>query len=184
MLHLYLEAPFAACRAFTAGWYRPTATFLTPSAIYGLLLNVAGIESRLREGDPAHDGRTPASYVRSGLPACKLALGVPGDGFPLVQSVYQQLHNYPVGASGVARAAECYGNKYFISPVRREFLSDLRAIISLDGAPDLENGIRRGLRGESPNDRYGLPFMGDNSFLLDRLEEVALASDRFPTVRW
>ena len=32
MITLYVEAPFAACRTFTAGWYRPTATFLTPSA--------------------------------------------------------------------------------------------------------------------------------------------------------
>ena len=42
MLCLYVQAPFAACRTFTAGWYRPTATFLTPSAAYGLILNVAG----------------------------------------------------------------------------------------------------------------------------------------------
>ena len=41
MLTLYIEAPFAVCRTFTAGWYRPTATFLTPSAVYGLLLNLA-----------------------------------------------------------------------------------------------------------------------------------------------
>ena len=33
MLALYIEAPFAVCRTFTAGWYRPTATFLTPSAL-------------------------------------------------------------------------------------------------------------------------------------------------------
>jgi CRISPR-associated protein Cst2 len=51
-----LDAPFAAFRPYTAGWFRPTAAFLTPSAAYGLLLNVAGIESRLREEDPDHDG--------------------------------------------------------------------------------------------------------------------------------
>src|SRR5438552_2555013 len=77
MLCLYVEAPFATCRTFTAGWYRPTATFLTPSAAYGLLLNIAGIESRLREEDPEHDGKTPASLIRPGLPRVQLALGVP-----------------------------------------------------------------------------------------------------------
>jgi CRISPR-associated protein Cas5t len=41
-----MEAPFAAFRTFTAGSYRPTAEFITPSAAYGLLLNVAGIEMR------------------------------------------------------------------------------------------------------------------------------------------
>ncbi len=54
MLALYIEAPFAACRTFTAGWYRPSATFLTPSAAYGLLLNLAGIETRLPEQDERH----------------------------------------------------------------------------------------------------------------------------------
>ena len=77
MLCLYLQAPFAACRTFTAGWYRPTATFLTPSAAYGLLLNIAGIESRLYEHDPNHDGSAPATLTRPGLPAARLALGVP-----------------------------------------------------------------------------------------------------------
>jgi len=61
MLWLRIEAPFATCRTFTAGWYRPTATFLTPSAAYGLVLNLAGIDSRLREGAEGHDGKTPAT---------------------------------------------------------------------------------------------------------------------------
>ena len=68
MMSLYVQAPFAACRTFTAGWYRPTATFLTPSAAYGLILNVAGVESRLREEDDRHDGKVPATLTRSGLP--------------------------------------------------------------------------------------------------------------------
>jgi CRISPR-associated protein Cas5t len=183
MLQLYLEAPFAACRTFTAGWFRPTATFLTPSAAYGLLLNLAGIESRLREGEDGHDGRTPASYLRQGLPVCKLALGLPGDSFPVLQSVYQQLHNYPVGQSGAGRAEDCRGNKYNIAPVRREFLSGLKALVALDGPPEMEEAVRRGLRGEGSAERYGVPFLGDNSFLLDYLEEVALA-ERFSSIRW
>jgi CRISPR-associated protein Cas5t len=180
MLWLYIEAPFAACRTFSAGWYRPTATFLTPSAAYGLVLNLAGIDSRLREGEDGHDGKTPASLVRSGLPAMKLALGVlatPGkksveedlDAFPRVQSVYQQLHNYPVGASGRERAAECFGNKYNITPVRREFLTDLRAVVGIkDADAEFVARLHRGLAGELP--RYGVPFLGDNNFLLDRAE--------------
>src|SRR5215213_7054894 len=101
MLRLYLKAPFASCRTFTAGWYRPTATFLTPSAAYGLVLNVAAIESRLYEHEEGHDGRTPASLMRPGLPAVRLAVAALPDGgragLPRVQSLYQQLHNYPVG---------------------------------------------------------------------------------------
>src|SRR5262245_41167424 len=172
MLCLYLQAPFAVCRTFTAGWYRPTATFLTPSAAYGLLLNVAGIESRLREGEAGRDGGVPASLMRPGLPAARLALGAPKGDRPYIRvaTVYQQLHNYPVGSSGQERAEAARGNKYNITPVRRELLSDLRAFVVVD-APELEIRVLRGLRGELNEGRYGLPFLGDNNFLLDRLEE-------------
>ncbi len=175
MLCLYLEAPFAACRSFTAGWYRPTATFLTPSAAYGLILNIAGIESRLREEEESHDGKTPATLLRPGLPKVRIALGVPAgeklDAFPLVQTIYQQLHNYPVGTSGQERAESAKGNKYNITPIRREFLAGLRAVLCLDGNPELEARVRRGLRGDFNSSRYGIPFLGDNQFLIDRLEE-------------
>lgn len=194
MMCLYIQAPFAVCRTFTAGWYRPTATFLTPSAAYGLILNIAGIESRLREEDPNHDGSAPASLMRPGLPKARLALGAPthvcaderraelpdAERFPRVHTVYQQLHNYPVGASGQERAESAHGNKYNITPVRREFLSDLRACICLDGNPDLEDSVRCGLRGDRNEGRYGLPFLGDNAFLLDRMEERSSV----PSAHW
>lgn len=194
MLALYLEAPFAVCRTFTAGWYRPTATFLTPSAAYGLLLNVAGVETRLREENENHSGKVPATLMRAGLPAVKLAIGAPAvrrlknawddvaeeDRYPRVQSLYQQLHNYPVGASGGDRAASTFGNKYNITPVRREVLVNLRAVIVLDGNQSLEQGIIRGLNGQSSSGRYGLPFVGDNSFLPDRIERV----DDLPATHW
>lgn len=185
MHYLYVEAPFAAFRTFTAGWYRPTATFLTPSAAYGLLLNIAGIESRLREGEDGHDGKTPASLLRPDLPAVRLAVGVPTfrvrgagrvekcdqgvDPFPRVQTVYQQLHNYPVGTSGKERAESCRGNKYNITPVRREYLTDVRAVIAWEGDDERWERVERGLRGELNDRRYGVPFLGDNAFLIDRL---------------
>ena len=63
MLTIYLEAPFAAFRVFSAGWYRPTSTFLSPSAAYGLLMNIAGVETRLAEESEEHDGKTPAQVA-------------------------------------------------------------------------------------------------------------------------
>jgi CRISPR-associated protein Cas5t len=209
MLLVYVEAPFAAFRTFTAGWYRPTATFITPSAAYGLLLNVAGIETRLREGEEGHDGNTPASLIRDGLPAATVALGVAmfrlcssrrvpvmgADVFPRVQTVYQQLHNYPVGKGnkvddpenpgqkiyqGDVAARRSGGNKYNITPVRREFLSDVRAVIAVRTDADTEDLIRRGLSGDPPGTRYGVPFLGDNAFLIDRLELLTEAGP----VRW
>ena len=192
MKFFYISAPFAACRSFTAGWYRPTAPFLTPSAIYGLILNVAGIESRLREEDPGHDGSVPSSLSQFDLPKVEIAIGVPasahnGSGatseteFPRVQSVYQQLHNYPVGKeTGKHHVAACYGNKHNITPVRREFLSDVHALVAMRGNLELEERVVRGLNGEFNQERYGIPFLGDNSFLLDRFEELYEA----PPTRW
>lgn len=176
MLCLYLEAPFAVCRTFTAGWYRPTATFLTPSAAYGLVLNVAGIESRLTEEGPGHGGRVPASLTRPGLPKLRIALGATplrddSPHLPRVQTVYQQLHNYPVGAAAGVAADRAHGAKNNITPVRRELLVGLRAVVCLDGNEELETRVRQGLAGLWNTDRYGLPFVGDNQFLPDRLEE-------------
>jgi CRISPR-associated protein Cas5t len=201
MLSLYIEAPFAACRTFTAGWYRPTATFLTPSMMYGLLLNLAGVETRLREEDADHPGSPAASLIRPGLPALKIAIGSPvvrrvqtktvaeAEQYPRVQTIYQQLHNYPVGDSpakkGQPRPSQlgflrAKGNKYNITPVRREILCDVRAVAVVDGNTEIEGLIRQALRkGASPR-RYGLPFLGDNSFLPDRIETL----DALPPVHW
>ena len=168
-LWLRIDAPFVACRPMVAGWYRPAAAFLSHSAVYGLLLNLAGIESRLWEHEPGHDGKTPASLVRDDLPRCEIALGRVGDP-PRVVSLYQQLHNYPVGASGMPPELS-KGTKNNITPVRRELLHRLHAAVVVRGNDELTAAIRRGLAGNIKG-RYGLPFLGDNNGLPDRLEET------------
>ena len=169
MLRLRIQAPFAAFRPFTAGWYRPTATFLTPSAAYGLALNLAGVETR------RDDGLSAMTVTRFGLPPARIALGAdPAWPLPVVQSLFQQLHNYPVGASGKDRKDDARGNKYNITPVRREFLSGLSVIVVLlfPEHPEIEDQIRSLLRDGVPQgeSRYGLPFLGDNAFLIDKIE--------------
>ena len=174
MIWLTIEAPFAACRPMMAGWHRPTAGFLTHSAVYGLILNVAGVESRLGEHEPGHPGGVPASVTRPGLPSFRLALGLPeGVELPRVGTVFQQLHNYSVAAGNAGIKPEfALGRKNNIAPVRREFLSDLRVVVAIQADEDLIEALRRGLRGECNGRRYGLPFLGDNNFTLDRLEET------------
>lgn len=194
MISLYLEAPFAACRTFTAGWYRPTATFLTPSMIYGLVLNLAGIESRLCEEAKDHPGTAPATLTRPGLPAMRIAIGVPIilrkkstveempelECYPQIQTIYQQLHNYPVGSSGNDRAELTFGNKYNITPVRREILCNVRVVAMVDGGEEIENCVCNTLANGASSSRYGLPFLGDNSFLPDRIDVL----DTLPMINW
>ncbi|CAK8718712.1 Type I-MYXAN CRISPR-associated protein Cas5/Cmx5/DevS [Candidatus Electrothrix laxa] len=167
MLILRLDARFGAFRTFTAGSFRPTAPFITPSAAYGLLLNIAGIDMRY------NDGKSVATLTQSkGLPSVDIALGVRGE-LPRQQSILQQQHNYPVGASGKAYKAMARGNKHNITPVRRAFLSGIHAYIALRADESLEKQVVKGLQGEVPR-AYGLPFIGDNSFLPDRLEVVEM----------
>jgi CRISPR-associated protein Cas5t len=161
MLWLYVQAPFATFRHFTAGSFRSTAPFMTPSAAYGLLLNLAGIEMR-REDD-----RSPTTLIAKDLPDAEIALGAIA--IPERHSLYQQLHNYPVGNTGADHAPACKGSKYNIAPARRAFLSNLRACIGLRGNEALADKVRRGLAGEGQRG-YGLPFFGDNNFLPDRIE--------------
>jgi len=188
ILYVRVLAPFAAFRPLAAGWFRPTAKMVTPSAAYGLLLNFAAIDSRLPEHDEAHDGVSPTTYTQPGLPTARIALGIPASSSsqnrvtnrPTEQIMLQQLHNYPVGKDAGVPKEWTKGNKNNITPVKREFLSDLDVVIAVDATADLCERIQRGLRGDWNGSRYGLPFLGDNSFLLDQVE----VSDKSPSCFW
>ncbi len=171
-LWLRVRAPFAAFRPMQAGAYRSTAPVMTPSAAYGLILNLAGVESRSAEPGPV-------TRTRSELPPLAIAIGLLSE--PGISSLYQQLHGYPVGSSGKDLAVRTHGAKYWIAPVRREVLVDLDVAVGVR-SPNaaLVERVGRGLRGEMGERRYGLPFAGDNNFLIDRIEALAAA----PTARW
>ncbi|NLV45375.1 MAG: CRISPR-associated protein Cas5 [Candidatus Hydrogenedentes bacterium] len=162
MISVYVEAPFAAFRTFVTGYFRPTAGFMTYSAAYGLLMNLAGIEMR------HDDGTSVMTLIKADtLPACRIALGTTT--LPQVQSVYQQLHNYPVGSSGKDGAERTKGGKYNIVPVRRELLCGLQAWIQAECPEEVETALKENISGKS-KERYGLPFLGDNNFLPNRIE--------------
>jgi CRISPR-associated protein Cas5t len=171
-LWLYVRAPFAAYRGMQAGVYRTTAPIIPPSAALGLILNLAGIETR--DAAPA-----VTTQVREDVPRLRIAVGArsPAE----VSTLYQQLHSYPVGNSGKDFKELSHGAKYWIAPVRRELLVGLDAIIGVETSDgQLRDQVRRGLSGELEGDRYGLPFAGDNNLLFDRLELL----DAPPAVRW
>lgn len=159
---LQIRAPFAAFRQFQAGGYRSSYPVIPPSAAYGLVLNFAGIEMR----GPL-DGVT--TVIRSGLPELGIAIGLLSR--PRVEKVFQQLHAYPVGSTASRLGTRTHGAKYLIGPARRELLVGYNGVVGVRTTdPSLAGLIRQGVLGGSGLDRYGLPFLGDNNFMLDEVD--------------
>lgn len=169
---IHLRAPFAAFRWMQAGVYRATSPVIPPSAAWGLVLNLAGIDIR----DRGYKGAVAA--VRPDAPRLELAVGSCREAE--VGTLYQQLHSYPVGNSGKELAGLTHGAKFWIAPVRRELLVGFDAVLGVRGGEDVVGRVSRGLRGELEGGRYGLPFAGDNNLLFDRIEVVPEP----PAARW
>jgi CRISPR-associated protein Cas5t len=63
------------------------------------------------------------------------------------------------------------GAKFWITPVRREILVDFDCQLGVRAEdPALLERMVAGLAGRLDTARYGLPFAGDNNFLLDRID--------------
>lgn len=156
-----MRAPFAAFRWLQAGSYRATSPVIPPSAAWGLVFNLAGIDTR----DPLPHATT---RIRSDAPCLRLAVGMVQE--PEVSVLYQQLHSYPVGNSSKELAPGCRGAKYHVAPVKREILVGFDCVVGV-GCEDgtLQDRVRRGLSEGHPN-QYGLPFAGDNNLLIDRID--------------
>jgi CRISPR-associated protein Cas5t len=168
---LLLDAPFAAFRWLQAGVFRGTFPVIPPSAAWGLALNLASIETRGSVGEVV----TP---IRPEAPHLDIAVGVlrPGQR----SSLYQQLHGYPVGNSGGDLQARARGQKYWIAPARRELVVGFQCVVGIRGPAPLLDRIPQGLAGTLEDDRYGLPFAGDNQFLFNRIDVVGPPED----ARW
>jgi CRISPR-associated protein Cas5t len=164
VLWLEIQAPFAAFRGFQAGVYRATSPIMPPSAAFGLVLNLAGIEMR---------DLTPGvtTLIRKDLPMLEIALGTMPDINSEVCTLYQQLHSYPVGNSGKDDLKpRTHGAKFWITPVKRELLVGFHMAIGVRGEDDLLEKVKLGLSGGLDEPRYGLPFAGDNNLLFDRID--------------
>lgn len=168
-MFLRLKAPFAAFRPGDLSRvpvaYRPTTPVPSPSIVYGLLLNLAGIEQR-------GDLMSPITPIRDNLPAMEIAIGIPQGSQPETAIVSQQLHQYLVGNSDKELSKKTKGAKPWIAPARREVLVNLHLIIGVKADRELCDRIVAGLNGELDEPRYGLPFAGDNNFLFDSIEMV------------
>ncbi len=172
-LYLRLEAPVAAWRWLQAGVFRGTFPVIPPSAAWGLVLNLAGIETR----GSLQEVVTP---IRADAPSLEIAVGFDAEHPGIKSSLYQQLHSYPVGNSGAELKGRAHGAKYWIAPARREVLIDQISFVGVRGPAELLDRIGPGLRGELQEPRYGLPFAGDNQFLYSRIDLL----EESPRARW
>ncbi len=166
-----MQAPFAAFRWMQAGVYRGTSPVIPPSAAWGLVLNIASVETRAA-------GAGVTTLVRPDAPALRLAVGSVNGPEPEVASLYQQLHGYPVGNASKGFAQGARGAKYHIAPARRELLVGLDAVIGVETTDEtLLQRLRLGLAGALPDARYGVLFAGDNNLMVDRVTLDTVAPD-------
>lgn len=176
-MFLLLKAPFASFRSFQSGSYRSTTPVPSPSTVYGILLNLAGIEQRTAIDQPI-------TLIRNDLPEMEIAIGIPNSSHPETSILSQQLHSYRVGSDAKTKefSARTYGNKYWIAPVRREVLVDVEIIVGIKADQELCDRIIKGLNGELDESRYGLPFAGDNNFLFDDIRVIP--DKNIPFAKW
>jgi len=163
MLFLYFKAPFGAFRAFQSIEMVATADFVTYSAAYGLLLGLAGINRDRKEE----------------FKGARIALGTWKEKLPVRGRSYQQLHWVKTeGRKSKAKGGETLpeaferskGTKPDIRAVWREYLAGLQGYIGIDH-PKLEELVRQGINDPAGLDCWGLPFLGDNNFFIERLRE-------------
>jgi CRISPR-associated protein Cas5t len=162
-LWLRVHAPFATYSTFRSGTYRDTMPIMPPSAAYGLILNLAGIEMR----GSLQQSITP---IRLDLPPLKLAFGRVAGNASEISVLLQHMHNYPVGASSKEHKTKTHGSKYGIEPTHRETIVDLDMMLGIIADPTLISRVKQGLTGKDDRPRYGFPFAGDNNYLFDRID--------------
>ena len=162
-LWLHIRAPFACFSTLRTGTYRDTMPIMPPSAAYGLILNLAGIEMR-------GSFRKSITPIRSNLPHVKLAFGLVAGSNSEISVILQNMHSYPIGQTGKERKIKTYGSKYWIEPTYREVIVNLNMMLGVKADLELISQIRQGLNGESDRPFYGFPFAGDNNFLFDRID--------------
>lgn len=185
MIAIAYAAPFAVFRDFTAGFFRESFRFVPQSVLYGLVLNLMGIEARgplgptttlTLENLPVFEVASAVRSAQEGRHSFAAATG--GDGsLPDVGMLFQQLHVLPVGYSNKEWKPRTKGAKHHIAPGRRQVLLGVRGACLVRGDATFEKQLEQALISppwelESATPRYGLPFLGDNNFMLEELRQI------------
>lgn len=154
--YLKLAAPFAAFRPLMTGKFRLTYEYPSPSAIRGLVLNLASYK------------------LESKYDPFQFAIGIKKSGEK--NSTVTQIHRCPTDMSPKGR--NLYNRKPSISLAQREFLADVEYYVALKITDSFLKRIEMTLNGTL--ERTGVPFLGDNNFFL---EEISLENE-IPELKW
>ena len=146
MVYLYFKAPFGAFRSFKSIEMSPTAEFITHSAAYGLLLGLAGIDRQHKQ-----------EFV-----GASIAIGIKRQ-LPKVGRTYQQL----IQGERVLNDKQRWDFK--LRPFWREVLVGVEGYIGLNH-PELEDLVHKGVNTPSALSYWGIPFLGDNNFFVERID--------------
>ena len=176
MIVLLIRGPFARFQPLSAGTYRATMRFMPHSAAYGLVLHLAGIESRLE--DPRFSGNPGSAGPSSGEVSGRGGRALPGRAgwLPADPQLPRRDH------AGKDHAADCFGQKYNVQFVKREYLTDLNAAIAVEAGEELIDRIREGVLGGTSRagDNRGVVFLGDRDFEASHIS----VSDKVPASYW
>lgn len=156
MNFIKIKAPFAVFRPLMTGKFRLTYDYPSPSAMRGLILNLASYE--------LHEKHDPFEF----------AIGINKSGKK--NSILTQIHRCPTDMSLKGRVI--YGRKPSISLSQREFLSEVEYYIALKTSDSFLERINSTLEGKL--ERTGIPFLGDNNFFLEEI----LVQKEIPEVNW
>lgn len=167
------EAPQAAFKGLTGGSYRPSYPIMPPTAAWGMILNLARINT-----NRAMEGRNKLSSVKFDLPSGRVAIGVRYH--PTKSTLYTQAHHYLVGSAGKELAAQCHGQKSWIAPVTREILIDLSMVIGVQCSTEIRSRVEAAISGDLKDPRFSIPFAGESGFMFSSLSLV----DEPPMAFW
>ena len=189
---LHIKAPLGVSRMISTGNYRGTYPVLSPTTLYGLACNLAGIEMR------KFDSGVGNNIIKDDLPELGIQVGYVTLPFisrlfehstkevqtsKSVNSIKEQLL-----ADHIKNHGDCVEpddeivhriSRQFIKPKRSDYLSVLDFYVSITATYEITERIRRYLSGVNVdpimgtnNVRYGMPFIGSNNCMIELIKEV------------
>jgi hypothetical protein len=177
MLIIYIDSPFARFGNLPSSYMRTTDPFINPVQGYHFILMLAGIDSREYLVD------LPATSTKNGLPSFKLGIGQIKE--PYKNTIASQLHSYNTNSGREIK----FGQKNKIDCGKTEILIDIKALLVIDENSYVENRVRDFLKNgnlslqENGSPRYGIPYLGDNNFVVDIIKEIPIQNVT-KEVRW